>query len=51
MPLNPIERKLAAILSADVVGNARLMAVALTLGAAVLGCTATTSARENENAT
>ena len=51
MPLNPIERKLAAILSADVVGYARLMAVALTLGAAVLGCTATTSARENENAT
>ncbi len=51
MPSNPIESKLAALLSADVVGYGRLMAVTLALGVAVLGCTTSTSAPENKSAT
>ena len=43
---NRIESKLAALLSTEVGGYGRLMAVTLALGFAVLGCTTRTSAPE-----
>ena len=51
MRSNPIGSKPTAHLSTDVVSYGRLMALTLALGAAVLGCTTSTSAPANESAT